>query len=117
MRFYLNASLTYPHPEEAQSAVSKDAQFPHAAPGLRQEMPRSEIIGCNRAGILAADRDPGVQLLQGGQRQRGEYRLERRGDFGMLVQHRLAHDRGRRIDDLRALVVAERGETERGELA
>ena len=42
---------------------------------------------------------------------------EHRRDFGMLIQHRLAHHGSRRVDDLRPLVVAQRSEAERRQLA
>ena len=46
-----------------------------------------------------------------------QYRGERRCNIRMLVEHRLAHDRDRRIHDLRALVIAERRQVKRRKLA
>ena len=82
-----------------------------------RKWPEVQIVAGDRGGVFPGDRDPRIQPLQCRQRQRSEDRVEGRGDFRMARQHGFADDRRRRIDDLRALVVAQRGEAERGELA
>ena len=44
-------------------------------------MPRAETVAGHGAGLLAIDRDAGVQRLQCLQRQAGEDRVERRRDL------------------------------------
>ena len=73
----------------------------------RQELLRFEIGRRNRLGTPAVDGDPGVQALQGADRQAGEHRIEQARDFGMTLDDRLANDRCRGVDDLRPLVVGE----------
>ena len=85
--------------------------------GSRQEMLRLQIGHRDRFGLFSADSNPRVELLQRFKGQCREHLVERRADRRMGIEHRLADDRGRGVDDLRAFIVAQRDESERGKLA
>src|SRR5580692_11532585 len=86
---------------------------PDSAGRSRQETLRSEIGGSDRSGLSSIDGNLGIEFLQSLERKNGEDRIEHCADLGMFLQYCLANDRGRRVDDLRTLVVPECDETER----
>ena len=71
-------------------------------------MPRFQVVARDRPGLLAGDGDAGVEPLQVSSVNDANTGSSAAAISGCSLQHRLPHHRRRRIDDLRALVVAQR---------
>src|SRR3954447_24675062 len=83
--------------------------------GSAQETLLLQVLHGDGSGLLALDRDLGVQHLELVQGQGREHPSERLADHRVFFEHGRPHDRSRLIDDLRALRVLHHDEVEGGD--
>src|SRR6185312_12266384 len=109
--------LRYPSLWGRDNAGPGEDAYPLVEMPLLDQALCLQPVGRDGGGGFAAHLYAAVQRLQGLEVELGEHRLQQVLDLRVLLQHRLADDRGRVVDRLHALVVDQRHEIGRGDAA